>query len=217
MLLRMTKDRREIIDRKAIADCADPPHSPPQPTDQDRNNARIRREIAERQAREYAQVLEWATAAFGPGWLPRCRHFLVEVEEEERVRYTGERAKAAATVYTVSNEAGQDRHFTIKDGKVMEHASYQEGFGAMLLEPHPSRGFEHRGQWCRIQRYSLCWAPYELYEPKTAEQLAKLRASRERHRQEREDKRWADENPLLAWSERANQHDTPAEEESRGR
>ncbi len=196
---------------------ADPPHPQPQPTDQDRENARIRQEIAERQAREYAQVLEWATTAFGPGWLPRCRHFLVEVDEEERVRYTGERPKAAATVYTVRNKAGQDRHFTVEDGKVIEHASYQAGFGSMLLEPHPSRGFEHRGQWCRIHRYSLCWAHYDLYAPKSAEQLAERRATRERRKQEREDKRWAEQNPLLAWAERANQPDTPAEEERRSR
>ncbi|SRR5579883_1439259 len=196
---------------------ADPPPPLPQPTDQDRENARIRQEIAERQAREYAQVLEWAAAAFGPGWLPRCRHYLVEIDEEERVRYTSERPKAVATVYTVRNKAGQEKHFTVDDGKVIEHASYQAGFGPMLRELHPSRGFEHRGQWCRIHRYSLCWASYDLYEPKTAEQLAQLRATRERHKQEREDKRWTEENPLLAWAERANQPDTPAEEERRSR
>ena len=71
----------------------------------------------------------------------------------------------------------------------MRHESHEAGFGAMLLEPHPTRGFEHRGQWCRTHRYTLCWAPYELYNPKSAEQLAALRESRERKKAEREDKK----------------------------
>src|SRR5262249_54006620 len=58
------------------------------------------------------------------------------------------------------------------------HASYEAAFGDMLLEPHPTRGFEHRGKFCRIHRYSLCWAGFELYHPKTAEQLAQARARR---------------------------------------
>jgi len=195
----------------------DPPQSPPQPTEQDRENARIRQKIAERQAREYDQILVWALAAFGPGWIPRGRHYLVEKDEEERARHTGEKAEAAATVYTVRNEAGQARHFAVVGSKVIEHASYEAGFGSMLLEPHPTRGFEHRGQWCRTHRYSLCWAPYELYEPKTAEQLTQLRATRERRREERRDKQWADENRLLAWAEKTNQQDAPPKEESKGR
>ena len=49
-----------------------------QPTDRDRENARIRQEIADRQAQEYEQVQAWAEAAFGPGWRPSHRHFLVD-------------------------------------------------------------------------------------------------------------------------------------------
>ena len=170
----------------------------PQPNRQDVENARIRQEIAERQEREYIECLKWALGAFGPGWLPSHRHFLVSKEEEERHRQTGEKATVAATVYTVKNAAGEARHFSIENGKVVKHDSYEAGFGTMLLEPHPTRGFEHRGQWCRTHRYSLCWAPYELYQPKTAEQLAALRESRERKKAEREDSKWAEENPLLA-------------------
>ena len=119
-------------------------------------------------------------------------------DEEARVRYTEERPKSAKTVYTVKDAAGNARHFTVEDAKVVEHASFEAGFGSMLLEPHPTRGFEHRDAWCRIHRYSLCFAPYDFYEPKTADQLAVLRVGRERRKAEREDKKWAEENPLWA-------------------
>jgi len=171
------------------------------PTEQDHENARIRQEIAERQLEAYAKVLKWALGAFGPGWLPSHRHFLLDRDEEARVRYTAELPKSAATVYTAKNSAGRARHFTVDpEGRVTEHPSFEAGFGDMLLEPHATRGFEHKGQWCRIHRYSLCFAPFDLYDPKTAEQLAALRESRERKRAEREDAKWAEENPLLAWA-----------------
>jgi hypothetical protein len=51
-----------------------PPRADPQPSEQDRENARRRREIAERQAQEYLQLLAWAWEAFGKGWLPSGRH-----------------------------------------------------------------------------------------------------------------------------------------------
>jgi len=175
----------------------------PPPTARDRENARLRREISARRDEEYDQVQAWAEAAFGPGWQPSHRHFLVSLEEEERVRYSGERAQAAATVYTVRHaETGEPRHFTVSvEGKVSECDSYQAGFGAMLQEPHPSKGFVHRGKFCHYHRYSLNWAPYEKYQPKSAEELAALRASRERKKAEREEKQWASDYPLLAWSE----------------
>lgn len=170
----------------------------PAPTAQDRENARIRSAIAARQRAEYDACLTWAHAAFGPGWLPSHRHYLASKEEEERVRYTGVRPRAAATVYTVKNAEGRARHFTVADGQAVEHESYEAGFGPMLLEPHPTRGFEHRGQFVRTHRYSLCFAPYTLYAPKTADELAALRATRERKQEEREDERWAEEHPLFA-------------------
>jgi len=149
----------------------------------------------------YAQVLKWALGAFGPGWLPSHRHFLVASDEAARVRYTAERPQAAATVYTVKNSAGRARHFTVDaEGRVRECADYKEGFGDMLFEPHPTRTIEVRGQLVHPHRYNLCWSPYDLYEPMTAEDLARLRQSRERKRQERADAQWAADHPLLAWS-----------------
>jgi hypothetical protein len=187
----------------------------PEPTPQDHENACTRQEVAERLAREYAEVLQLALGAFGPGWVPSHRHFLVELEEEERVRYTGERPRAAATVYTVKNAAGEQRHFTAVGGRVVEHPSYQAGSGPMLLEPHPTRTIEVNGQFVHPHRYSLCWAPVETYHPRTAEQLAALRATRERRKAEREEKQWAEDNPLLAWAEAVRRRERQ-EEEGRG-
>jgi hypothetical protein len=169
------------------------------PTSQDIDNARARREIADRQAQEYGEVLAWAMGAFGPGWLPSHRHYLVE-KEEDRVRYGGGRAVPAAVVYTARHGVGRSRHFTVDEGKSSECASYQEGFGSMLLEPHPTRGFQHKGVWCRTHKYSLCWAGYELYHPRSAEQLAALRQSRGAKKAERDEKRFAEDHPLLAWA-----------------
>jgi len=186
----------------------------PQPTGRDRENARIRQQIAARQAQEYDQVQAWAEAAFGPGWQPSHRHYLLEIDEEERVRYTGERPQAAATVYTVRHaETVEARHFTVSaEGKAIECDSYQAGFGAMLHEPHPTRGFVHRGSFCHYPRYSLNWATYEKYQPKTAEQLAALRASRELKKAERDEKKWAADHPLLAWIETFQREEDKAEQ-----
>ncbi len=185
------------------------------PTQQDHDNAVTRQAIAERQMQDYCQVLLWALGAFGPGFVPSHRHFLVSKEEEERVRYTGERPTAAATVYTVKNAEGVRRHFTIVEGQVVEHESYEAGFGSMLLEPHPTRGFEHRGVFYRTHRYNLCFAPFVLYEPKSAEQLAALRISRERGKAAREERRFQEENPLLAWSalNQQNEDESPTNQE----
>jgi hypothetical protein len=175
-----------------------PSADPPEPTALDRENERRRREIADRQAEEYGQVLRWALGAFGPGWLPSGRHYLAGKEEEDRARRAGDRTQAAATVYGVTNGV-RKRYFTVVDGKANEVEGYEQGFGPMLLELHPTQGFtDQAGKWCRTHRYSLCWAGYELYEPKSAEQLAALRVSRERGKVGREEKRFAEDNPLLA-------------------
>jgi hypothetical protein len=182
----------------------DTPHEDeeqPQPTDGDRENARIRQEIADRIEAEYMACWELAVRAFGPGWTPSCRHELIDKDEEERHRRTGEKPLIAATVYTAKNTKGDRRHFTVtEDGTITEHESYQAGFGDKLLEPHPARTIEVRGETVHPHRFSLTWAGYELYEPKTAEDLARLRQSREQKREERADRQWEEENPLLAWA-----------------
>jgi hypothetical protein len=171
-----------------------------EPTELDHRNAECHRQIADRQREAYNEVLRWALGAFGPGWLPTHPHFLLTKEEEERARATGDKPIAAKTVYTVKNAAGRKRHFTVQDGIVKEWASYEEGLGPMLLEPHPTRTIEVRGQLVHPHHYSLCFAPYELYAPKDAETLAKLRESREHEKAEREERKWSAENPLLKWA-----------------
>jgi hypothetical protein len=188
-----------------------PPESPtPEPqqplagipvvTAQDRENERVRQEIAERMEEAYVACWEWALKAFGPGWLPSGKHMLIDKDEENRVRYTSERPKIAATVYTV-RKGDQKRHFTVgEDGAVTECEGYEQGFGPMLLEPHPTQTIEVRGQVVHPHRYSLCWGGFELYEPKTADELAVLRASRERKKKERETEQWKKDHPLLVWA-----------------
>src|ERR1019366_7436789 len=100
--------------------------------------------------------------------------------DEELARRTGDKPKAVAMVFTVRNKAGEKRHFTVEDGRLRECARYEEGFGEMLNESHPTLRIEVRGEKVAPHRYSLNWAGYELYVPKTAEQLASLRVSREK-------------------------------------
>lgn len=166
------------------------------PTEQDHENFRVRQAIAEAQEREYTDCLLKAFGAFGPCWIPSCRHFLIDKEEAARVRYTQEKPKVAATVYTVRHsDTGRNRHFTVDEqGKVTECASMEAGFGEKLLEPHPTQTIEVRGQLVHPHHYDLCFAPYELYKPKSAEQLAALRETREKNKDEKFDR----ENPIFA-------------------
>src|SRR5262245_34906265 len=95
----------------------------PAPTERDKENAAFRAEISRRQAEEYDHCLPLAMGAFGPGWEPARRHYLVDKQEEDRCRRTGERPRPAATVYTVKHKDGRRRRFTVTDGKVTEHIS----------------------------------------------------------------------------------------------
>jgi hypothetical protein len=181
----------------------------PQPTNQDRENERRRLAIAQRQNDEYMRVLRWAIGKFGPGYLPTGRHYLLDKEEEDRSRREGTPAVAAATVYTVRHEeTGRRRHFVVDDGKVREVGDYHEAFGPMLKEPHPTMRIEVKGRQVPPHRYSLCWAAIETYTPRSAEALAKTRATRERNKAAREEQTWRDAAPLFTtWAERNAQEE----------
>jgi hypothetical protein len=127
-----------------------------------RSRSRIEQDLArfQKQPGDYAQVLAWAQQAFGPGWCPSCRYYLVDADEEERTRQTGESPRPIATLYTVKHGRKQ-RHFTVEDGRIVERAGYKEAFGPLLEELHPTRGFRRNGRWCPIRRYSLCLALYD--------------------------------------------------------
>ncbi len=83
-----------------------------------------------------------------------------------------------------------------------ECSGYEEGFGPMLLERHPTMTIEVRGEKVHPHRYSLCWAPIETYQPRSAEQLAAARSTRERNKAAREQQKYEREYPLFAEIER---------------
>lgn len=163
-----------------------------EPTDLDRENARRRQEIADRFRAQAAQAEALACSLFGPGWKPSGYHYLVEKDAEDEARRTNSKPTPSATVISVEKD-GVKRHFRVE---TMEECETPEaGFGDMLLEPHPTKDFEHRGQWCRIHRYSLCWGWFEAdYRPQTTKQLAAAREKRQAKSVEKE----AESAPLFA-------------------
>jgi hypothetical protein len=172
------------------------------PSRRDIDNAAAREAIAQKQNEAWGRVYAWALGAFGPGWEPVGRHYLVDKAEEDAARREDRSPAVAMTVYCVKNGASRRRYFTVDEGKVTEHLDYQEAFGPRLTELHPTLTFEHRGKALPAHRYSLCWGCIERYDPLTAEQLAALRESRERLKAEREEAAFQRDNPLLAWAER---------------
>jgi hypothetical protein len=171
------------------------------PTPQDIENARIRREIAARQAEEYAAAERLALAALGPGWTPWMKLSLIDSDYHR----TGN-TEPAATAYKVCR--GKERlseHSVylrrMPDGQIMHADSYEPLFSGLLHEPHPTSTLEVQGQEVPCPRYSLCWSALELYEPRTAEQLAAARVKREQRAIENE----ARENPLFAEQIRAGE------------
>jgi hypothetical protein len=164
------------------------------PTPQDIANARRRAEIAARFQAEYALAEALAVSAFGAGWKPVCYHSLVDHDEADAPRRESRRLRPAAVVYTAEKD-GERRHFVVVDGQAKEVAGYQQGFGGMLTEPHPTRTFTVKGQTHHVHRYGLYWAGYEPdYRPRSAEQLAAARRRREQKAVEKE----AEERPLFA-------------------
>jgi hypothetical protein len=121
----------------------------------------------------------------------------VDKLEEDAARREDRPAKAVATVSGVKSGTGRRRYFTVDDGRVTEHLGYLEAFGPALTELHPTLTFMHRGKELPAHHYSLCWRSIDRYEPLTAEQLALLRASRERLKAERDEKAWHEQAPLF--------------------
>lgn len=149
-----------------------------EPTDLDRENAARRQAISDRFRSQYEEARALAEQVFGPGFRPTGYHYLVEKDAEDEARRTNTKPTPAATVITCQNARGEKRHFRVET--MTECDTPEAGFGEMLMEPHATKGFEHRGQWCRFHRYSLCYGWFEPdYRPKTAEALAAARERRE--------------------------------------
>jgi hypothetical protein len=178
-----------------------------EPTPQDIKNASAREEISRKQNEAWGKVFDWALGAFGPGFEPVGRHYLVDKVEEAAARKEDRAPVAEMTVYCVKNDASRRRYFTVEDGRVTEHLGYQEAFGQKLTELHPTLTFEHRGKALPALHYSLCWAPIERYEPLSARALAILRESRERRKAEREEAAFQRDNPLLAWADKVQKEE----------
>ncbi len=192
---------------------SDPPADPPQPSARDLENAAVRAAIAAKAAAEYTEAMKLALGVLGPGWTPWMKLSLID-SDHHRTGNT-EPVAVAFKVYRGPEKLSENSAYLrrMPDGQVMRADSYEPLFGDLLREPHPTRGFEHNGQWCPYPRWALCWSALELYSPKSPEELAKLRLSREQRKAKREEKAWAEANPLLVWAEQVGRE----EAEGRGR
>lgn len=155
-------------------------------TEQDIKNAALRQEIAEQFRERFEEARRLIEPVLGEGWSPTGRHYLVDHDEEERARSVGGPGTPAATVITAEKDGGR-RYVLVIGGQLRECASYQDGFGAMLTEPDPVRGFRDKdGALHHVHKYSLYWGGYETgYTPKTAVQLAEARGKREEKAEEK--------------------------------
>jgi hypothetical protein len=88
-----------------------------EPTPLDHADAATRAASAAGFQAEYDQWAAHADQLFGPGWESSCRHFLLDEAEEDEARRTGTRPRPAATVFTVRNDAGEQRQFVLRDGQ----------------------------------------------------------------------------------------------------
>lgn len=191
------------------------PAANPQPTDRDRENARVRQQIADRQAQEYAEAQRLALAALGPGWKPWMKLLVLDSDYHR----TGP-TEPVATVFKVyqgdkrlSENAVYLRQ--LPDGSIRQARAYEPLLGDLLQEMHPTRTLELHGQWVPCPRYSICWSALEHYQPRSAEELAALRASRERNQAQRAREQWVRDNPLLAWAETIQRAEESEEERGR--
>jgi hypothetical protein len=181
------------------------------PTPQDIENARLRQHIAARQAEEYAEAQRLALAALGPGWSPWMKLSLLDSDHHR----TGNTVPVATAykVYRGEQRLTENAVYLrqMPDGQIRQAPSYEPLLDDLLHEPHPTRTIEVRGQPVPCPRYSLCWSALDLYEPRSAEQLAASRVKR----QQRATEKGAEANPLFAEQIRSGQW--RAEKKHRGR
>ncbi len=173
------------------------------PTPQDIANAATRQQIAARQAHEYGEALALALTALGPGdWQPWMKLSLIDADH----RRTGDTTPVAVVYKVATGEQRLSENSVflrrMPDGTVQQASSYEALFGDLLKEKHPMRTVEIRGEQVPVARYELCWAALELYQPRTAEQLAEARVKREAKAIEK----MAQENPLFAEQIRSGEY-----------
>jgi hypothetical protein len=171
-----------------------------QPTERDHRNAALRRKVAERQQAEWTECLRLADAALGPGWKPWMKLVLVDADH----RRTGDETPVAVAykVRKGKGNARQVRYLCQGPDGVIASEEYETLFGPLLTELHPTKTIEVMGKRVPVPRWQMYWSALELYEPRSAEQLAAARVTRQRNKAEREQQKYERERPLFAEIER---------------
>src|ERR1700677_3417984 len=107
------------------------------PTDQEVQNAALRREVAPRQQATWNECLRLAEAALGPGWEPWMKLVLVDSDH----RRTGDETPVAVG-YKVRKGKGDARDVRYigqgPDGIICSER-YEDVFGGLLTEMHPTK------------------------------------------------------------------------------
>lgn len=170
----------------------------PTPTARDLTNASYRQAVAAKAEAEYRHAELLAYRTLGIGWHPWMKISLLDSDYHQ----TGNTQPygVAFKVYR-GDQRLTDRSVFIRempDGQVRQAASYEELFPE-LHEPHPTRTLEIKGQTVPAPRWTLCWSSLDLYKPRSAEALAKARATRETRKEEKADRQWVEDNPLWAF------------------
>src|SRR5262249_22539979 len=102
------------------------------PNSQEIDNARVRRQIADRQAAEYAEAERLAQEALGPGWTPWMNLSLIDSDH----RHTGNTAPAATAfkVYRGEQRLSENSVYLrqMPDGHISHADSYEPLFGDLL-------------------------------------------------------------------------------------
>lgn len=169
------------------------------PTDQDRRNAEMRQQVAAKQNAAYDEAQDLADATLGPGYSPWMKLSLLDSGYHQGGSH--EPVAVAFKVYRGELKLSDNSVYLreLPDGTVKQADNYEELFGDLLKEAHPTRTLTLLGgQVVPAPRYSVTWSALERYEPRNAAQLAALRESRERKKAEREQQAYVREYPLFA-------------------
>jgi hypothetical protein len=129
------------------------------PTEREVENARVWKEVADRQAAEWAEAKALAREALGPGWTPWMKVSLVGPG--------GKKLAVAFKVYRGKRRLSEHARFVGRVGGEARSAGTAEELFA-----------DKEG--------SAYWSPLRLYKPRTAAQLARARVRRERARRAKE-------------------------------
>jgi hypothetical protein len=167
-----------------------------QPTERDIRNAALRKAVAERQQAAWDECLRLADAALGPGWEPWMKLVLVDSDH----RKTGDETPVAVA-YKVRKGKRNDRAVRYvgqgPNGLICSE-QYEDVFGPLLTELHPTKTIEVMGKPVPLPRWQMYWSALELYEPRSAEQLAAARVTRQRNKTAKEQQKYERDRPLFA-------------------